>query len=196
MDVLVENQGTLSLGASAGQTSGLDFQQTTAGIWDLELGGTGINDFDRMTLTGLASLAGTLDISLISGFTPMIGDTFTILLAGSVIDEFDTVLGSPGAGMEYDVIYNPGNVTLAVITASLMGDLNGDGFVGLEDLDIVLINWNQTVPPGDPKADPSDDNFVGLADLDIVLNNWNEGTPPGGVQRHPRADLTRASCSK
>ncbi len=58
------------------------------------------------------------------------------------------------------------------------GDLNGDGFVGLDDLDIILGAWNQNVPPADEAADPSGDGFVGLDDLDIVLNNWNAGTPP------------------
>ena len=64
------------------------------------------------------------------------------------------------------------------VTASLEGDLNKDGFVGLDDLDIVLGAWNQSVPPADPAADPSGDGFVGLDDLDLVLNNWNMGTPP------------------
>ncbi len=65
----------------------------------------------------------------------------------------------------------------------LSGDLNGDGFVGLDDLDIVLANWNQSVPPADQRADVSGptgapDGYIGLDDLDVVLNNWNAGTPP------------------
>ncbi len=61
---------------------------------------------------------------------------------------------------------------------AVQGDLDGDGFVGLNDLDLILNNWNLTVPPGDPLADPNGDGFIGLADLDIVLNNWNNGVPP------------------
>ncbi len=64
---------------------------------------------------------------------------------------------------------------------SLVGDLDGDGFVGINDLNIVLGNWNQNVPPGDPLADPSGDGFVGIDDLNTVLGNWNAGTPPGEV---------------
>jgi hypothetical protein len=60
----------------------------------------------------------------------------------------------------------------------IVGDLDGDGFVGITDLNIVLGNWNQTIPPGNALADPSGDNFVGIADLNIVLGNWNAGTPP------------------
>ena len=61
---------------------------------------------------------------------------------------------------------------------SLAGDLDGDGFVGINDLNIVLGNWNQNVPPANPMADPSGDNFVGIDDLNAVLGNWNAGTPP------------------
>ncbi len=61
----------------------------------------------------------------------------------------------------------------------IAGDLNGDGFVGLDDLDLVLDRWNQTVSIPSPLAgDPTGDGFVGLADLDIVLNDWGAGTPP------------------
>ena len=61
----------------------------------------------------------------------------------------------------------------------LDGDFNGDGFVGLDDLDIVLSNWNQNVTPNDlTQGDANGDGFVGLDDLDIILNNWNNGTPP------------------
>lgn len=62
----------------------------------------------------------------------------------------------------------------------LLGDLDFDGFVGIDDLDVVLGNWNASVTPGNPLfGDPSGDGFVGIADLDIVLGNWNAGTPPG-----------------
>ena len=183
VDVLIENNGTLSLGASPGQTTGLDFEQTASGTWDLELGGTGLNDYDRMTLTGVASLAGELDISTIGGYTPTLGNTFSIILAGSVVGTFDNVTGSPGAGLEYDVAYNAGSVILSVIAGGLAGDLDGDGFVGINDLNIVLANWNQNVPPANPLADPSGDGFVGIDDLNEVLGNWNAGTPPADLSQ-------------
>ncbi len=64
------------------------------------------------------------------------------------------------------------------LTPPLTGDLDGDGFVGISDLNIVLGDWNQSVPPGNPLADPSGDGFVGIDDLNTVLGNWNAGTPP------------------
>ncbi len=64
----------------------------------------------------------------------------------------------------------------------LAGDLNSDGFVGLEDLNLILGNWNQAVPAGNRLlGDPSGDGFVGLEDLNQVLGVWNVGTPPPPV---------------
>ncbi|MEZ6194006.1 MAG: hypothetical protein R3C45_22395 [Phycisphaerales bacterium] len=73
--------------------------------------------------------------------------------------------------------------------AGLEGDLDGDGFVGISDLNLVLGNWNLSIPPGDALADPSGDNFVGIEDLNTVLGNWNAGTPPvsGSVVPEPGA---------
>jgi GxGYxYP putative glycoside hydrolase C-terminal domain/GxGYxYP_N second domain/GxGYxYP third domain len=74
---------------------------------------------------------------------------------------------------------------IRVTSLGIAGDLDGDGFVGIADLNIVLGNWNQNVPPGDPLADPSGDNFIGIADLNIVLGNWNAGTPPAASANIP-----------
>lgn len=61
----------------------------------------------------------------------------------------------------------------------LGGDLDNDGFVGISDLNTVLSNWNQNVPPADPASDPSGDGFVGIEDLNLVLSQWNASVPPG-----------------
>lgn len=69
----------------------------------------------------------------------------------------------------------------------LTGDLDGDGFVGINDLSIVLSNWNimfqnpwvSVDTPQDYRADPTFDGYVGIEDLNLVLTNWNAGFPPG-----------------
>ncbi|GAB4194444.1 MAG: hypothetical protein Kow00105_08660 [Phycisphaeraceae bacterium] len=69
----------------------------------------------------------------------------------------------------------------AVCAPALDGDLDGDGFVGIADLNIVLGNWNTNVTAGSLlDGDPSGDGFVGIEDLNTVLGNWNAGTPPAG----------------
>ncbi len=69
------------------------------------------------------------------------------------------------------------NFRVVELIVGIPGDLDGDGFVGIADLNIVLGAWNQSVTPDGP-ADPSGDGFVGIEDLNAVLGNWNAGTPP------------------
>ncbi len=65
------------------------------------------------------------------------------------------------------------------IISPIAGDHDGDGFVGIDDLDIVLGNWNKIVTANDLlHGDFSGDGFVGLDDLDIILSNWNAGSAP------------------
>ena len=82
VDVLVENQGTLAIGSGiVAQATGLDYQQDATGAWIVNLNGTALNLFDRLTLTGAAQVGGTLDIDLGGGYVPVAGDTFNILSA-------------------------------------------------------------------------------------------------------------------
>lgn len=63
-------------------------------------------------------------------------------------------------------------------SAPLPGDLNADGMVGSNDLDIVRANWGRTVVPGDAaQGDASGDGSVGGDDLDLVRANWGGGAP-------------------
>ena len=86
------------------------------------------------------------------------------------------------ANSSYTRTYGDIQLNVTHYPLALTGDLNGDGFVGLADLDIVLGHWNATVTAGDLlSGDPSGDGYVGLDDLDTVLGNWNAGTPPAGA---------------
>ncbi len=55
----------------------------------------------------------------------------------------------------------------------LMGDINGDGYVGLADLDMVLGSFDQTCVPF-MGPDVNADGHIGLGDLDAVLDDWNK----------------------
>ncbi len=120
--------------------------------------------------------------------------TLTLYDAGGLVIQQDT--GSTPGGTHAQIVWvapadglvflsieaqpaSIGDYTLTTeLSVQLAGDLDGDGFVGIADLNIVLGDWNQTVPPADPAADPSGDNFVGIEDLNAVLGNWNAGAPP------------------
>jgi len=81
-----------------------------------------------------------------------------------------------------DVAYN--NTGSLTPPSLLDGDLDGDGFVGIDDLNLILGNWNQNVT-SNSAPDPTGDGFVGIDDLNLVLGNWNAGTPPGTLPGAP-----------
>ncbi len=111
------------------------------------------------------------------------GNAFTLDSAGGLVSGLNTITfvwGNGPAGGAGSQNPNPIHVRVQFTEYLIMipGDLNSDGFVGIDDLNLVLANWNQNVPPADPLADPSGDGFVGIDDLNEVLGNWNAGTPP------------------
>jgi hypothetical protein len=65
---------------------------------------------DRLSVSGLATLAGTLSISTIGGFSPPVGQTYTVLSDGSRSGQFGTVTGASSG--PYDIVYEPTAVKL------------------------------------------------------------------------------------
>ena len=57
-----------------------DYTQTSSGVLTVEIGGYNAGtDFDQLAIGGTANLDGTLNVSLINGFTPLSGDSFQVL---------------------------------------------------------------------------------------------------------------------
>lgn len=81
---------------------------------------------------------------------------------------------------------------MLVTNAFNLGDLNGDSYIGIEDLDIILANWGAEGTPGN--AAPGDLNGDGMTnntDLQIFLANWGSGDPPqGGIVPEPASALS------
>ena len=50
-----------------------------------------------LNITGTARLGGTLEVELIDGFVPNVGNMFQILTAGSVINTFESVIAFDSA---------------------------------------------------------------------------------------------------
>jgi hypothetical protein len=82
----VRNAGRVDPGADG--TAGLltvdgNYTQTAGGVLDIDVGGrTAGAEYDRLVVTGAVSLDGTLNVSLIGGFTPVSGDAFQIVTSG------------------------------------------------------------------------------------------------------------------
>ena len=133
-------------------------------IWGIDL--DDIPNFDP-------SNPGATLLNLTAAFAPEEG-SFTAIVSFAEDEDGNLLIVDNG----YNLANLGGHIFRVMPDAvTIPGDLDGDGFVGIADLNIILGMWNNTVQDNHP-ADPSGDNFVGIADLNVVLGNWNAGTPP------------------
>ena len=156
--------GAVRPGLSAGLLSLNGGYTESGGSLDIELGGTGAGvTHDQLAISGAATLGGTLNVSLISGFVPLPGDRFAILTCGSRSGMFSAT-NAPALPEGYWIVkYGSTSVELRVATAS---DTDGDA---LEDA------WENTYFGDLDTSDGADDNQDGDAFTDveehIVLTN-------------------------
>ena len=119
-------------------------------------------EHDQLSVTGAATLAGTLQLAHIDGYGWEAGQEYVILTAAAVSGAFATVTG-PG---DFEVIYNADNVTIVPICSP--GDLDCDGDVDLDDFNAFAscLSGPDVAPPGGcDDADLDSDSDVDLGDF-------------------------------
>jgi len=93
------------------------------------------------------------------------------ILEGNYWDDFENNSGYP-----YNYSIPGGNnidlYPLAEPYQPLLGDINDDGKVNIDDLFLVLSAWGQTGSPGWIPEDLNYDGIINIDDLFIVLGNW------------------------
>jgi hypothetical protein len=128
--------GSAAPGLSAGVLD-IDgnYTQTTGGTLEIDIAGLDQgSDYDLLTVSGVATLAGNLEVIISANrFAPVPGDSFQIITAGTVTGEFDpvTVPGLPPY-LNMEVVYTTGAVTLDMVGA-VYGDCDLDGDADLDD---------------------------------------------------------------
>ncbi len=123
----VTNSGTVAPGNFIGTLSvGTNYTQTAIGKLEIELSSTASHD--ELAVGGTASLAGTLAVSLLSGFVPAEGDAFEIITASGFGGTTFTTTTLPAltGSLVWNVDYGANSVTLSV---TLPGDFDGNGVV-------------------------------------------------------------------
>jgi hypothetical protein len=111
----VTNNGLVSPGTSPGLlTIDGDYSQTAAGALNIEIAGPvpGVT-FDKLAVTGNASLAGKVNVVLTNGFYPTTNNTFTFLSAASVAGPFG-VFNYPSNDVGMKLSYAIVSVTIQV----------------------------------------------------------------------------------
>lgn len=170
------NAATVSPGASAGALNILrnpfvlpgDYTQTSAGALNIELGGlTATNQYDVLNVEDEATLAGVLNISLINGFQPQKGNTFTIVTFSSRNGNFDTFNPPAPHLYTWDIAYTETNVVISVVNTA-------PSFAGAP-----------TVHAGPEETPLSFDFSATDADLPAQTLNYLLVSPPFGASIHP-----------
>ncbi len=179
------NDGALAIDQNAGVASVHRAEFSPTSVWTVSLGGlTPGTEHDELLVSGAgAALDGELRITHLDlgggQFKPEVGDEFVILNAvGAVTGAFSNVPTSFVGPLTYEwsVIYNFNTVVLRLENILCLGDVNGDGFIDFNDLNLVLSSFNTA--PGDegynPNADLDGDLLVSFSDLNIVLSAFND----------------------
>jgi len=120
----ITNQGTITPGDSASAagtfTAAAGYAQTAEGALEIELGGSEEGTYDRLEVTGMAALGGTLRVRLVQDFVPRAGQTFEIVRADSLTGRFAEVVMP--SSVAFDVVYEPSRVVLTVLTVTSVAE--------------------------------------------------------------------------
>jgi len=130
------NSGTVSPGESPGTiTVDGNYTQDAIGVLEMEIGGTTAGTgYDQLIVTGSAALDGTLQVSLIDGYSPDLGDSFTLMTYTSHTGAFATeTLPALGSGLKWEVNYGYTALTLKVVKSggTIQGTATYTGSLGI-----------------------------------------------------------------
>lgn len=129
----VINNGIVAPGNSPGTLSiAGNYTQNAGGKLTIEIESP--DDFDRLAVTGAMALGGTLEISLINGFTPSADQAFDILSWGSLTGAFQSVILPTQEGLTWDTSQlSTGVISVAVVAPPLEADFDEDTDVDDDD---------------------------------------------------------------
>jgi cyclophilin family peptidyl-prolyl cis-trans isomerase len=178
----VLNHGTLTPGLALGvvgiapTNSPVSYSQYSDGTLSLQFAGTTADtQYDKLTTSTTSNIAGKLQISLINGFTPALGNSFTVLTAASIIGFFGTYdLPQLASGQAWRIDQSPTAITLTVVE----GDYNRNGVIDAGD----YVLWRKTRNTSVTAWSGADGNGDGLVnDADFAIWRSNLGAIGGGV---------------
>ena len=175
----VHNAGTIRVGGIISVDRFL-----TTGTWEVSIAGyTPGAAYDRIVVNGPATLGGTLDVQLGGGFTPNVGDVFTILSAtGGVTGLFapnvTTVVGS--TTYHWDVIVNAADVVLRLASIAPCY-ANCDGSSAAPVLNVAdFICFQNKYAAGSTQANCDNSTIapiLNIGDFVCFMNKYSAGCP-------------------
>ncbi|MEZ4638684.1 MAG: hypothetical protein R2856_27605 [Caldilineaceae bacterium] len=92
------------------------YSQTVTGTLSIEIAGPLPVDYDRIVVDGAVQLGGTLSLTLLAGYDPAVGTSFTVLSGSSINGAFDEVTGAEiDEARRFEVNYVGGDVVVTVV---------------------------------------------------------------------------------
>ena len=168
-DTLLSPIGAIEIGG--------DLANQKEGVLAIDLGGTTLAQHDVIEYDRFAFLGGTLEVSL-ANFTPVVGNSFTIITGGDeIFGKFEHVIVPDGFTWVID--YQLGEVKLKVAVA---GDFDANGKVNALDLaawksglgsiydDNDFLDWQRNLGFGGPAVAVPEPASAGLWLMACVLS--------------------------
>jgi hypothetical protein len=173
---LTNNGGSVSPGTSVGTlTVEGNFQQNAAGTLNIELGGTAVGQYDQLRVIGGlngAVLDGTLDVSLVNGFVPAVGNTFDVITTAGGINNAGIISLHSSDASSFSLAVVSGTILRLTATSvtppMLTGDFNNNGVVDAAD----YVLWRDG---GTLQNDPTPGNDAG--DYNVWRSNFGKTNP-------------------
>lgn len=138
--------GNLAIGDSIGAAEVSILDLTSRGDLEIDIAGSNFDEYDRLTTSFAANLAGDLEVTLLNGFVPLAGDSFQILQSlGSLSGQFrelGTVLPALPGNLSWEIDYdNLNGLVFLNVIAPFTADFDGDGDVDGVDLTHPTLGW-------------------------------------------------------
>jgi len=177
------NFGDIIIGFSPGELEVRGaLNQQSSGLIEIELAGTTpVSEYDVLNVTGAdATLAGTLDLSLLGGFTPAEGQSFIVIDTETTINGTfdDVILPSLSQGLVWQIEYTD-DVTLHVVANGSAPIANDDSYYTQTD-QVITIDGSygllandfdpDDVPPNPPTV-LSVDSYTAPQHGSVTVNN-------------------------
>jgi hypothetical protein len=196
--VTVASGGALSTGSTPAVMHVGSLSLQSGSQTQIKLGGAAASQYDTIVSAGPATLGGTLQVSLIGGFVPALGNSFDILNWPTRGGAFSSVqLPALGGtlGWNADALYLSG--VLSVIDTNFQpGDFDRDGQVNAADIGAMQaalsdVDKYQSIQSNMASGqlvsigDLNGDGLVNNADLQGLINVLADGGSGSGITTVP-----------
>jgi fibronectin-binding autotransporter adhesin len=173
---VVNSGGHVAPGSSAGAlTIAGSYTQGAGASFDVEVGGLTPGSYDTLAVTGSATLAGALNVSLVNGFAPTLGNAFPVFSFGSISGTFADLGGPTGLCMSFSSAAM--NLVKNAPACGIHADADGDHQLAVSDVFYDINSLFAAGPRPHGWSDANADGVLSVADVFYVINFLFAGGP-------------------